>query len=131
MFDAGITASGSSCVMGDGLGNIYRHELDTIAPASCHITSADQYLDNGQRRILARSFTPDFEYQSGDVDLTLFVRDRPQSAALTKGPFTIPPGTTRKGCRASGKLMAMKLSGTAVQFRLGKPLFDVVTLGER
>lgn len=100
------------------------------APDS-YIQSADRTIDNSQRRVMIRSFIPDFEYQSGNVSLTVFVRDRPQSTAVTKGPFTISTSATKKDFRASGKIAAVRLSGTAVYFRLGKPLFDVVPLGER
>lgn len=131
MFDAGLTASGSSVIMGDSSGNIYRHELDTTAPTSCHIQSADQYFSNSQRRMMVRSFIPDFEYQSGDVALTLTVRDRPQSTAVTKGPYTVTTAMNKKDFRASGKLMSMKFSATAQYFRLGKPVFDAVPMGER
>lgn len=99
-----------------------------------YIQSADQYLDNSQRRMMIRRFIPDFETQADDVDLTLFVRDYPMSSATTKGPHTISTSTTKKDFRASGKIVAVKLSqvsGSVGDFRLGKPLFDAVPLGER
>jgi hypothetical protein len=171
---------------------------------------------------------PDFEYQSGDVSFTIYVRDRPQTTPAIKGPYVLakepagyhvadtvgngvssvevshfsnqggtiasgrtftfagvnawaagadtgelarftttapltgpgtlsftPPvrasggtrnvvslpadnaeivvlgNTGKKDFRASGRIMAIKFSGSGVHFRLGKPLFDVVPLGER
>lgn len=98
-----------------------------------YIQSADFYLDNSQRRMMIRSVIPDFEDQTGDIALTLFVRDRPQSSATTKGPYTLTTSTTKKDFRASGKIMAVKLaySDNSVAFRLGKLLFDTVPMGER
>ncbi|MGQ0559875.1 MAG: hypothetical protein ACT4OE_09880, partial [Sphingosinicella sp.] len=90
-------------------------------------------LDESQRRIMIRSVSPDFDDQVGDVSLTLYVRDRPQASATTKGPFTLSTSTTKKDLRASGRLVAVKLAGSAAGTfaRLGKVLFDVVRMGER
>jgi hypothetical protein len=132
IYDSGLESDGSpSFVLAAGTDILY-HEYDVgqIQHASS-LTSADQYLDNSQRRLMVRSFIPDFEYQSGDVALTVYCRDRPQSMAVTKGPYTIGTTATKKDFRASGKIVSVKFSGNSVRYRLGKPCFDTVPLGER
>jgi hypothetical protein len=104
----------------------------SVAISGAYIQSAGFSLNNSQIRVMVRGIIPDFEYQTGDVSLTLYMRDRPQSTAVTKGPYTLTNSATKKDFRASGKIMAVKLStASAVAFRLGKPLFDTVILGER
>ncbi len=110
-----------------------RHDDDVIG----YIQSADFYIDNSQRRVMVRGVIPDFEYQDNPVALTLFVKDRPQSTAVTKGPYSLVAGATKKDFRASGKMVAAKFSSvmpavsSSGRFRIGKTLFDVVPTGER
>jgi hypothetical protein len=122
------------CLMADYDGVIYLHECvrtGGTAPVS-YIQSADQYIDNSQRRMTIRGAIPDFEYQSGDVSLTLYMRDRPQSPTVTKGPYVLAATANKKDFRASGKIVAAKFSAeSGSYFRLGKPLFDTVATGER
>ena len=105
--------------------------------ADPYIQSADFYLENGHRRAMIRRCHSDFESQSNNVDLTVYVRDRPQSSVTAKGPHVLTTTTTKKDFRASGKLFAVKLAAGADGvtagnfFRLGKLLFDVVPMGER
>lgn len=115
----------------DFAGNIYQHESGNTLRA-WSIQSADFYIDNSQRRAMIRSMVPDFEDQTGDISLTLFVRNYPQSSATTKGPYTLTTSTTKKDFRASGKVVSVKFSGLATTYgRLGKPMFDIVPMGER
>jgi hypothetical protein len=104
-----------------------------------HITSADQYLDNSGRRLMLRSFVLDFEDLEGSATtLTVYVRARPQSTAVTKGPYGLTSSATKKDFRVSGKIFSVKFSGSGysgsndlTHMRLGKPLFDAVPMGER
>ncbi len=130
----GAYVSGRAAViMTDISGRAWLHEhiVGAATLPDWHIQSADQYLEEGKRRMMVKGVIPDFENQSGDVSLTLYVRDRPQSTAVTKGPYVLTTATTKKDFRASGKLVAAKFSGSNVYMRLGRPLFDVVTTGER
>ena len=117
-----------------GGGKPYRWDCATTALgiSASSITSADFYLDNSQRRSMVRGIIPDFDAQGGTVHLTLRVRDRPMSASTLKGPHSLTTATTKKDFRASGKIMSVTFETTsAIRVRLGKPLFDVVPLGER
>jgi hypothetical protein len=100
-----------------------------------YIQSGDIYLDEGERRVMVRSVYPDFRDQSENMELSLFVRDRPQSAPITKGPYELTPNGAKRDIRASGKLISVKLgaqlSAGTLYFRLGKLTFDVVPMGGR
>lgn len=133
---ASFTGHPSALFMADAAGNICVHESSFEFPFTSrtwHIQTADQFLDGNRKRMMVRSVEPDFEDQSDVVSLTLYVRDGPQSAALTKGPFALVTTTTRKGIRTSGRIVAAKFSGSgaASYMRLGSPVFDIVPLGER
>lgn len=72
----------------------------------------------------------------GGYDLTLFVRNTQESAAVTKGPYSISGSLEKKDFRASGKIVAVKMSSDiggpyvgGISF--GKSLFDIVPLGKR
>ena len=93
------------------------------------ITSADQYFDESQRRMMIRRFTPDFEYQSADVDWQISSRDRPRSTAVTTS-YTLTSSETKEDFRKSGRIFSLyfQTSGT---LRFGKPVFDIVPMGER
>jgi hypothetical protein len=112
-------------------GTIYIHDTDGSPYLNCFITFGDLYLNNGKQRAMITRFTPDFKIQTGDVALTLYMRDRPASSATAKGPYMIATTDTKKDFRASGMIAAGMFSAFAGRFRLGKPLFDTVPLGER
>lgn len=94
------------------------------------ITSADQYFDEGQRRVMVRRLTPDFEYQTGDITLDVVTRDRPRSTE-TNNQNTVTAASTKVDFRVSGRLFAVSLLSVSTPLRLGKPVFDIVPLGER
>jgi len=126
----------------DGDGKVYCHELENPAQGevgfSSFIQSADQYIESGRRRVQLQGVNPDFEQQGCPVDLTLYMRDRPQSATVTRGPYSIDTAADKKDFRASGMIMSVKISlttniGTNVieSWRLGKPVFRGIPMGER
>lgn len=100
-----------------------------VAQTSWHIQSADQYIESARRRVMLNRIIPDFEDQGGNVTLTLYVRDHPQSSATTKGPYTLAMGEDKVDLRASGKIVAAKFSGSSIFARFGKLSFDGVTMG--
>ena len=74
---------------------------------------------------------PDFETQSGSVAFTILMRDYPQGDVRTSGPHTLAASQDKKDFRTSGKIVAVKFSGSGVSWRIGKPLVEGVALGER
>lgn len=96
----------------------------------CLIESGDFYLDNGGRRLMVRRFVPDFKTISDDVVLKLESRDWPMSVSTGPATVTIEPADTKADFRKSGRLFRTRFDPTGF-LRIGKPVFDVVTLGER
>jgi hypothetical protein len=109
-------------------GNVYFHETDGEVDWS--ITSADQYLESGERCLQLQRIYPDFKAQSGDVNLSVTMRMRPQAPTTTRGPFTIAAAADKKDFRATGAIAAVVFSGTG-SVRFGKPTFDALVLGSR
>jgi hypothetical protein len=129
--DGSLSQYKSAALMGDTNGDIYLHDIDSIVPTSAHIQTADQYLDEGRRRIHIHGIIPDFERQSGDVSLSLLCRSYPQGDVTTKGPYTLADEADKKDFRASGMIVAAKVSASDASFRVGRPIFKAVTGGER
>lgn len=137
----GFTRGWRPFITVDGDGKIYSHEVESFGGSGdgavaidWFIQSADQYLNSGRTRVMVKGAVPDFETQTDAINLTVYMRDRPQSTAVTKGPYSLATTATKKDFRASGMLMSVKLSGTGTGndlFRLGKPAFPCVTLGGR
>ncbi len=130
-----LSASGyvSSTVAADSAGHLWIQERGTLSAISgWYIQSADQYIEEGQRRVMIRGVRPDFLSQSGDISLTLNVRGYPQAAAVAKGPYTLSAGAKKKDFRASGSIMSVRLAPASNSFvRLGKLEFDTIPMGER
>lgn len=135
---------GTNMISADADGIVYATECGTDVaadgPTSWFIRSADHYLGDKGQRFMVTGFRPDFVTLAGPVhndpvELTLYVRDRPQNASITKGPYFIGVGATKMDMRASGRIFAMKLSGNGAssdrELRVGKILLDLVPLGER
>jgi hypothetical protein len=128
----GTSAAGPVVLPYSGSGALVMYaRFGTDGPESAYIQSADWYLSESQRRMMIRSFVPDFEYQGGTVTLAISARDRAQSTASTS-TYSITTAATKKDFRKSGKIATAKFTpAVSTRLRLGKPLFDVVTLGER
>jgi hypothetical protein len=133
----GTPAPRGHLIMVDGSSQLFHHEIGNTANGSAlnwHIESADQYIDESQRRVMISRIIPDFEDQVGDVSLTLYMRDYPQGSDVTKGPFTLADGADKVDFRASGKIARVRFSGGSASgsyARFGKQLFDITTMGER
>jgi len=132
-------------ISADSTGAIYSHEVEAFGGAgdgeagfSSFIQSADQYVESGRRRVMITGLNPDLEQQLCAVDLTLYMKDRPRSTPVTKGPYSLATTANKKNFRASGMIMSVKISlttniGTNLteSWRLGKPVFRGATMGER
>lgn len=115
----------------DGLAYLHENGEDADGDSfDWSIKTSDIYLDESRREMMVRGVYPDFERQSGNVELTLYARPYPMSAPVTKGPYVLSTTETKKDFRASGKLMAAEWSGQDA-WRSGKPLFDMVLTGSR
>jgi hypothetical protein len=114
------------------------HGVTADGPTSWFIQSADQYLDNSGRRMMIRGVWPDLSTLALDitssVSLTVYMRDRPMSAPVAKGPYALTAGSSKMDFRASGMIAAIRIGqspGVDREIRLGKFVFDAVLAGER
>lgn len=131
--DAGVQASPMGVSYA---GIVYRHEYGNDADGGnldWHIKTADQYLANAEQLLQLQGIWPDFEDQQGDVSLTVYVRQYPQSTAVTKGPYTLTDMGEKKDFRALGRIASIKFSGSTYPTfaRIGKPTFQAVAAGRR
>jgi hypothetical protein len=109
---------------------IYAHELSSGTFPIWSLTSADQYLDNGRRRIMIKRLDPDFTDSAGTINLTLSMRDRPLSTPVSKGPYPITTSAKKVDFRASGMIASATFEGSSF-VRFGKLTFDCVDAGGR
>lgn len=114
------------------------HSIETSGEciSGAYIKSGDFNLDNGGRRVMIRSMTPDvmpLSSNASSISLTATTRAYPQSTTITtSGPHSITTATTKKDFRVSGKLAAVKFEAADTDgWRLGTPTFDVIPMGER
>jgi hypothetical protein len=117
-------------------GTVYQHEYGSTADGAnldAFIQCADQYIGTGEQCLQLQGIWPDFEDQVGDVDVTIYVREYPQSTAVTKGPYTLSEGQSKKDFRASGRVASIKISSSDAPsfWRAGKPTFQAVQTGLR
>ena len=123
------TASATPTVQGvtTGRGNLYAQEsgnnADTSALAAT-LTSGDFFLEPAGENLMSISrFIPDFKALSGDIAVTIQLRDYPGDAKAGSplGPFTVDSTTTFISTRARGRQVALKLnsSGTNDSWRFG------------
>ena len=100
---------------------------------SWFIKTSDQYLGDAEQLLQIQGIWPDFESQQGNASLTVYVRAYPQATQVTKGPYTLTTAASKKDFRASGRIAAIKFSGSASPtfVRVGKPTFQAVATGLR
>jgi len=114
-------------------GDVYNHESGTDANGSdptWSLRSAGQYLDESERVLMITRFIPDFKGQEDTISMTIYMRARPQSSTVTKGPYSITTSATKVDFRASGAIAEVAFSGANYN-RFGKPLFDAEVCGTR
>ena len=82
-----------------------------------------------------RRFIPDFLSQTGNTQITLNLRDYPNSsqASSSLGPFTIDSTTTKVDTRARARAVSLKVenTGTNQDWKVGTFRLDVQADGRR
>ena len=82
-----------------------------------------------------RRFIPDFLSQTGNTQVTLNLRDYPNSsqASSSLGPFTIDSTTTKVDTRARARAVSLKVenTGTDQDWKIGTFRLDVQASGRR
>ena len=104
---------------------------------SYELQSSYYYLDEGQRRVQVQRLINDMESGTSaptdNVTVTSLARDDPEDTSNepTTSQILIGGSATAKiDFRLSGRLVSVKFAGSS-RMRLGKPAFEVRTLGER
>ena len=151
-----FNASGTSYdVVGntEGATTYYQHETGTdqvkssaTTTVAANIQSGDYDITQGQQGgadtrgdgefiMKIRRFVPDFLSQSGNTQVTLNLRDYPNSsqASSSLGPFTITSSTTKVDTRARGRAISLKIAntGSAQDWKLGGFRLDIQADGRR
>ena len=116
------TTASSPTVQGvtPGRGYLYAQETgnnDNGSTMTASLTSGDFTLDGAGNDLLSMSrFIPDFKALSGDIEVTIQLRDYPGDAKAGSplGPFTVDSTTTYISTRARGRQVALKLNSSGL-----------------
>lgn len=148
-YNAGDDASYDVIGNTDGSSIYYEHEVgidQVTAGATTAITSNIQSGDfdispqqglqgDGDYIMKIRRFIPDFLSQTGNTQITLNLKDYPNStqASSPLGPFTIDSTTTKVDTRARARLVSLKIANTstAQDWKLGGFRLDIQPDGRR
>jgi hypothetical protein len=144
----------------DGTSIYYEHETGTdqvdaggsITAITSEITSGDfditqrrgqtgqvigmpDLRGDGEYKMKIRRMIPDFISQTGNTQITLFLRDYPNDSASSSpyGPFTITTSTDKVDTRARARGIAIKIANTGASqnWKLGTFRLDVQPDGRR
>jgi len=90
---------------------------------------------DGEYIMKIRRFLPDFISQTGDTQITLLLRNYPNSSSASSslGPFTISSSTDKVDTRARARAIALKIENTAASqdWKLGSFRLDIQPDGRR
>tara|TARA_R110001592_G_scaffold3092_5_gene17282 strand:+ start:1219 stop:3183 length:1965 start_codon:yes stop_codon:yes gene_type:complete len=134
----------------NGYGNstLFQHEVGTdqvnadasVTAITSNIESFDfditsPELGNGEFFLALRRFIPDFKTLTGNVKVSLNLKDYPADSASssTYSPFTISSSTTKVDTRARGRFLSIKIQNDAAgqTWRYGTLRIDVQPDGRR
>ena len=152
-YDAGVDISFDVVGNTDGTTIYYEHETGNNQVAggattaiAANIESGDFDITQDQERGISfrgdgeylmsiRRFIPDFLSQTGNTQITLNLRDYPNSsqASSSLGPFTIDSTTTKVDTRARARAVSLKVenTGTNQDWKIGTFRLDVQASGRR
>lgn len=117
-------------------GVVYWHERGNSAdgaPLEAFIESGGQYFDSGERVMLVRGFYPDFRDQIGPVWFTVWTKMEAQDEWAEAFSGVCGPGQPKLDFFATGRIVKYRLASNSspAAWRMGKPTFDVVPVGQR
>jgi|TARA_R100000808_G_C2155361_1_gene167640 hypothetical protein len=142
---------GSISGISAGATTYYEHETGndqvktdgTTTAIPAQIESGDFDIDkdgSGEYMMRISRFIPDFKNQTGDAQVTIFLRDFPSdtrsssaSGPLITGPFTVTTSTKQVFCRSRGRAASFKIAntGTGQTWRFGTFRADIQVGGRR
>jgi hypothetical protein len=115
-------------------GEIYFHENGTTADGddiSAFITSAWFDIEDGDTMMAVYSYWPDFNNQSGAVNVELSTRLHQNAASGQIATKTATTSTRKMDVRLMGRQARIKLSSTGETWRLGAQRLEVAKTGAR
>jgi hypothetical protein len=152
-YDAGVDTSFDVVGNTDGTTIYYEHETGNnqisggaTTAIAANIESGDfditqdenkgiTFRGDGEYIMSIRRFIPDFLSQTGNTQVTLNLRDYPNSsqASSSLGPFTIDSTTTKVDTRARARAVSLKVenTGTDQDWKIGTFRLDVQASGRR
>jgi hypothetical protein len=76
---------------------------------------------------------PDFKNQVGNLALTIYGREYPQSLERTYGPWNLGPGLLQKSFRVAKRIARVRLdfASAPAYARGGNTMFDIQEIGGR
>jgi len=119
------------------LGEITSGDFDITQKraAQGQLLGAPDLRGDGEYLMKIKRFLPDFITQTGDTQITLMLRNYPNSTAATSplGPFTITSSTDKVDTRARARAIALKVENTAASqdWKLGTFRLDIQPDGRR
>lgn len=126
-------------ILADANGYLYEHELEDDYNADG--SAMDWYLETGLYRpeggggnVDIFGMSPDFERQSGDIEVLLSAKARPNSTLIDDEILTFTEQTEIADARVQGRYFKFRMSQTDVvdgDFRLGVPVLLVQPAGDR
>lgn len=122
----------------DASGYIYNQDsgVDSNGNAlDSYIVFSPMDISNGDRNMDIFCLIPDFERQTGNVNLSILTQNYPQDTATVNGPYTIASDDTtpRIDLRIGAKLAGAKLESNVVggDWRIGLPRIEAQAAGAR
>ena len=120
----------------DGTSYIYQHELgkdDDGSAMDCTLQTAPLDIGDGEQIADLFGWVPDFEDQSGQILLTVELKDKPNSVSEVIGPYGINATTEKIDMRNSARSMSFKLQSNVLggHYRMGKNRIDIAPAGRR
>jgi hypothetical protein len=154
--DTDVASSMDTYVVGnnEGCTTFYQHEkgtdqvlstgattnvLASISSGDFDITQDKErgitFKGDGEYLMSIRRFIPDFLAQTGNVRVTLNLKNYPTDSYTSSslGPFTITTSTTYKSCRARARAVQLKIdnTGQSQTWKLGTFRLDTQADGRR
>tara|TARA_R100001509_G_scaffold157124_1_gene120989 strand:- start:705 stop:2666 length:1962 start_codon:yes stop_codon:yes gene_type:complete len=111
------------------------YDITSRRSALGQATGVADYRGDGEFFMSVKRFIPDFKYQTGDAQITLFINDYPDNTAVSSplGPFTVTSTTDKVDTRARGRLVSLKIANTSTgqTWRYGTLRLDAQPDGRR
>ena len=99
----------------------------------CKLQTAPLDIGDGEQIADLFGWVPDFEDQSGQILLTVELKDKPNSVSEVIGPYRINATTEKIDMRNSARSMSFKLQSNVLggHYRMGKNRIDIAPAGRR